>query len=421
MTTSQVFKLLGIIALLILSAMFSLCEISYSAANKVRLKTLELGGKKRAGKMVAMLDNFDKVITAILIGNTIATVASASLTTMLFVSFMQDSPDLAAAISSAILTAILLVFCEITPKMLAKEKPESIGMGVYPFLLSIYYLLFPLTALFMFWKKLIKNIFRIKSAAAITDEELLTYVEEAESEGGIEKHESSLIRNAIEFEDVDVADIMKPRVEVVAVGVEDSLEKIERKFIENAFSRMPVYSETIDNIIGILHERDFRLALTGEKNLSQILKKNICIPQSMKISTALRMLQKQKTQMAVVVDEHGGTSGVVTMEDILEELVGEIWDEHDEEEVLIRRVSDDTFIVSGSENLQDMFEALGVKTLTEFDSHTVGGFITEVAEKIPLKGEKFTFENLDITVIKADIKRVLEVKIKLIAPNEDED
>jgi len=401
--------------------MFSLCEIAYSAANKVRLKTLEQNGKKRAGRMLKFLDNYDKVITTILIGNTIVTVASASLATLLAVSLYYTHESIAASVASAILTITLLVFCEITPKMLAKEKPEGIGMAMYPFLWFFTIIFWPFTAIFAFWKKLIKKIFRIKGHAAITDEELLTYVEESEREGGIEKHESTLIRSAIEFEDVDVADVMVPRVEVIAVEKNDTLKEIDDKFKENAFSRMPVYDESIDNVIGILHERDFNLCLEKNSPILEVLQKNIWVPESMKISTVLRMFQKQKVHMAVVVDEHGGTSGVVTLEDILEELVGEIWDEHDEEELLTRRVNDDTFIVQGGENLEDLFETLGLGDGTEeFDSTTVGGFVTELAEKIPLKGEKFTYKNLEITVIKADVKRVLEVKVKLLAEKEEE-
>jgi len=422
MEATDIGLLIAIIGLLILSAMFSLCEISYSAANKVRLKTLEQSGKKRATRMLKFLDNYDKVITTILIGNTIVTVASASLATLLAVSIFTEHDNLAASIASVILTIVLLVFCEITPKMLAKEKPESIGMAVYPFLWFFTIIFWPFSALFALWKKLIKKIFRIKANAAITDEELLTYVEEAEAEGGIDKHESNLIRSAIEFEDVDVADVMVPRVEVIAVEIGDTLEEIEQKFKDNAFSRMPVYNETIDNVIGILHERDFSHLTEDGKTLTEILQKNIWVPASMKISTVLRMFQKQKVHMAVVVDEHGGTSGIVTLEDILEELVGEIWDEHDEEEILTRRVNDDTFIVNGSENLDDLLETLGVDVADdEFDSNTVGGFVTELAEKIPLKGEKFNYKNLEITVINADVKRVLELKVKVLATTTDEE
>ncbi|MCL2847958.1 MAG: hemolysin family protein [Firmicutes bacterium] len=422
MEASEIGLLLGIIGLLILSTMFSLCEISYSAANRIRLKTLETAGNQKAGKVLKVLENYDKALTAILIGNTIVTVAAASLATLLAISFVRydTQAGLAASIASVALTLVLLVFCEISPKMIAKEKAESVAMGIYPFMMLLYFILWPLTEIFTFWKKLIKKVFRLKQNAAITDEELLTYVEEAESEGGIEKHEGNLIRSAIEFEDVDVVDIMMPRVEVIAVNIEDALKEIDDKFSKYEFSRMPVYSGSIDNIIGVVHERDFQHCIDGKKSLKSVLSKNINVPESMKISTVLRLMQKQKIHMAVVVDEHGGTSGIVTLEDILEELVGEIWDEHDEEEVLMKRVGDDSFVVDGSENLDDMFEALGIKTDREFDSQTVGGFVTEIMEKIPLKGEKCEFENLAITVLKADDKRVKEIKVKIMVPKEGE-
>ena len=412
----------GIVLLLILSALFSICETSYSAANKVRLRHIEgQGGKnsKRAKKMLKKLDRFDKVLTTILVGNTIVTVVAASLATVLFVALLDET--IGTIVSSVTITAVAVVFCEITPKVLSKEKPEKTGMSILPFLSMMMILFWPFTAIFSLWKKLLNKIFKVKNEATVTEDELLTYVETAESDGEIEHHESELIKSAIEFEDTLVEDIMIPRVQVVAVSSAWSMNKIDDRFKEHGFSRMPVYNDTIDQIIGVLHLKDFEdKCLDNKEKLRSVLQEAPFFAPSSKISTVLRDLQKKKLQMAIVVDEHGGTEGIVTMEDILEELVGEIWDEHDDEEVLTKRVGDGIYEVAGSENLEKMLEELEVKTSEEFDSTTVGGFLTELHGKIPAVGESVEFENLDITVTKANVKKVLEAKVRVREVSENE-
>jgi len=401
---------------MIFSAIFSICETSYSAANKVRLRTLEAGGNKRAAKMLRLLEKYDKVLTTVLIGNTAVTVTLASLGTLLAIRLFEES-GLVTTLSTIVLTAAVLVFCEITPKTLTKELPEKAGMMVYPLLVLLMYLFYPLTALFSLWKK----IFRIKNNAVITEDELLTYVEEAANEGGIESHASKLIRSAIEFEDINIEDVMVPRVNVIAASETESLEEIKKKFREHGFIRMPVYSGTIDSIVGILHQKDFyESCVEGKKKIKDVLRHNLIVARVMKISVVLRMLQKAKVHMAIVVDEFGGTSGIVTLEDILEELVGEIWDEHDDEEILMRRVDDETYIVTGTENLSDMFEALGIRANQEFHSTTVGGFAIEIFGRIPDTGDKTVYGRMEVTVTKANVKRVLEVKIRILPEEEEE-
>ena len=265
-------------------------------------------------------------------------------------------------------------------------------------------------------------IFKKKKEQTYTEDELITIVETAEEEGGIKQHESQLIRSAIEFEDLDVDDIMVPRVNVVAIEEGTALDDINEMFASSGFSRLPVYAKTVDSIIGVLHEKDFyQLLREGGSDIHEKISPCICVSLNMKISKVLRMLQKAKVHLAIVVDEFGGTAGIVTLEDILEELVGEIWDEHDEVEVLYKKIDDNTFLVQGNENLDDMFEELGVETREEFDSTSVGGWVTEQMEKIPVAGESFAFENLDIVVTKANARRVLEVKVKVNEKTEDEE
>jgi len=384
---------------------------------------LDAGGNKRAAKTLRLLEKFDKVLTTILVGNTAVTVTGASLTTLFAIELLKDTSleSVATVLSTVILTAVVLIFCEITPKTLAKEAPEKAAMALYPFLFLLMYVLWPLTVLFSLWKKLLKKVFRIKNEAIITEDELLTYVETAESEGGIKSHAGELIRQAIEFEDINVEDVMVPRVNVIAVSESDSFDDIKKKFRENGFIRMPVYSGSMDSILGILHQKDFyEFCIEGKKKVKDVLRHNLVVARVMKISTVLRMLQKAKVHMAVVVDEFGGTSGIVTLEDILEELVGEIYDEHDDEEILMRKIDDETYIITGTEKLSDMFSALKIKGDEEFDSTTVGGFATEVFGRIPAAGEQATYGRLEITVTKANVKRVLEVKLRVL-PEEAEE
>lgn len=422
MDPSQIGLLVAIIFMILMSGFFSASEMAFSTANKIRLRTLEADGNRSAKRVLKMLDNYDRLLSTILIGNNIVNIVATSLATILFTGLIK-SQDLAVTVSTVVLTVAVLIFGEITPKTLAKNFAEGFAMKSWPFLQFFVIILFPIDIILLPWKKLIGRI-RNKKSTAITEDELITYVETAQNEGGIDEHESQLIRSAIEFEDLDIDDIMVPRVNVVAIEEGEQFDTIADLFIDNGFSRMPVYSKTIDNIIGIVHEKDFyklyRLpAQKRPKSVKGIVQPVICVSSSMKISTVLRMLQKAKIHMAIVVDEFGGTEGIVTLEDILEELVGEIYDEHDEVEVLSRKVGDDTYIVSGAHNLEDLFEAFDMNVREEFDSTTVGGWITEQLGKIPAAGETYAYENLEITVTKANNKRVLELKIK-VNPAEEE-
>ena len=268
---------------------------------------------------------------------------------------------------------------------------------------------------------MLRKIFKFKKTSTITEGELLTIVETAENEGELQEHESQLIRSAIEFEDLDVKDIMIPRINVIAVEENSDMESVYDKFVQHGFSRMPVYAENIDAVVGIIHEKDFYALLhDGGKDIKSIIQSSVCVSSSMKISTVLRMLQKAKVHMAIVVDEFGGTEGIVTLEDILEELVGEIYDEHDEIEILFKKVDDKTFIVSGDENVEDMYEKLDLSAPDDTESTTVSGYITELMDKIPQTGEKLTLKDIEIEVTKASAKHVQEVKVTLLENEEEE-
>lgn len=421
MDGGQIGLLLAIVVLIVFSGFFSASEMAYTSVNKIRLLNMEQNGNKRAGKVLRETENFDKILSTILVGNNIVNITASSLATLLFTSLILNA-SLAATVSTIVLTVVVLIFGEITPKLFAKEKPEACAMAFYPLLKFFMYALLPINFIFSGWKWLLRKMFKFEKTSSVTEDELLTIVETAESEGEIAEHESQLIRSAIEFEDLDVKDVMIPRVNVIAVEENAEMESIYKSFTENGFSRMPVYSETIDAVVGVIHEKDFYALLhDGGKSVKSIIQPSVCVSSSMKISTVLRMLQKAKIHMAIVVDEFGGTEGIVTLEDILEELVGEIYDEHDEIEILFRPIDDKNFIVSGDENVEEMFEKLELTSPEDISATTVSGFVIELMDKIPEVGEVLNLEKLTIEVTKASAKHVQEVKVTLVDEEQEEE
>lgn len=415
----QISLLVVLVVLVLFSAFFSASETAFTSVNRVRIHTLASDGVKWAKRVEKMIEGYDKLITTVLIGNNIVNIVASSLATVLFVGLIKDGST-AVTLSTVVMTLVVLIFGEITPKTIAKEHPEGFVKAFCGGILVLEILFFPLTFVFSQWKKLLLKVFKFKKAPGITEDELLTYVETAENEGGIGEHESELIRSAIEFEDLDIGDIMTHRVNVVAVSETESMADVAKKFRDNGYSRIPVYSGTIDTIVGSVHEKDFLIAmLDGADNFSSCVQKIVCLSENMKISAALRMMQKGKIHMAVVVDEYGGTSGIVTMEDILEELVGEIYDEHDEVEEFIVKTGDNTYTVNGNAPLLDVFDYMGVDVREDFESASIGGWVTEQMEKIPIAGESFDYGRFHIVVTRSTQKRVSEVKI-IVGDDESE-
>lgn len=418
---SNIALLVALILLVFLSAFFSASETAFTSVSRVRLHTLEAAGVKWAKRAGKMIDNYDKLITTVLIGNNIVNIVMTSLATVFFVAILKPQQT-AVTVSTVVTTLAVLIFGEITPKTIAKEHPEGFVRAFCGILWLLQIIFFPLTWLFSMWRKLLLKIFKFKKAPGITEDELLTYVETAHSEGGIDEHESELIRSAIEFEDLDVGDIMVHRVGVVAIPDDAPMQDVARLFRENGYSRMPVYSGTIDTVVGIVHEKDFLIAfLDGASDFKKCIQNTVCLSANMKISAALRMMQKSKIHMAIVVDEYGGTSGIITMEDILEELVGEIYDEHDEIEEFIKKTGDNVFVINGNAPLLDAFDFIGLDVREEFESASVGGWVTEQMEKIPVAGESFDYDRMHIVVTRSTPKRVAEVQITVSAKPEEND
>ncbi len=410
-----------IVLLVLLSGFFSATETAFSSANRTKLKVKAQDGNKAAQNAIKLIDKFDKLLSAILVGNNLVNITLSVLFNNIFETVIHN-PAVSGVVSVAVSTVIVLTFGEITPKMIAKENSEKVAMAFgYP-MKAIMVILYPITIIFAGLKLLLKKIFKNKSDDRITEEELLSIVEEAQEDGSLDMQERELISSAIEFDDSEVQDIFVPRVNVIAVSVDMSMEKIKELFLEHNFSRMPVYNGTIDSIIGMIHNIDFFTALEkGEQSIKNYITPVAVATEHMKISTLLKTLQRQKVHMAVVVDEYGGTLGIVTLEDILEELVGEIWDEHDEVINYFNQVDDTTYIVDGRAELDKFFETFGIDKdeAEKFDSQTVSGWVIEQTGDIPKKFQSFDYNNLTIIVNRLTQRRILDVKVKINPPEEE--
>ena len=406
---------IAILVLILFSGFFSSTETAYSCANRIKLRTLASSGNKRAKKVLDLAEtNYDRFISSVLIGNNIVNLSASTLATLFFATLIA-SESVAAVVSTASVTIAVLIFGEITPKFIAKTYPEKLAMAFYPLIKLFYYIFFPLNLIFSGWKWILSKVFRLKNTEIVTEEEILTVIEEAEEDGTIRQEETKLIRSVIEFDDLEVGDILVPRVNVVAVEVSDSMEEIRKVFKREGYSRIPVYKDSIDTIIGTIHQKDFFEAFLAKKNgIDGILQNAFYTTEHVKISNLLRQLQKNKVHIAVVLDEYGGTLGIVTLEDILEELVGEIWDEHDEETNYQKQISDDTYVFDGKTPVDDFFEFFEMKDESEkFDANTLSGWIIELLGEIPRVGTKLEHLNLEIEVQKATVKRILTVKVKV--------
>ena len=421
MDSDSVRLIILMVVLVLFSSFFSSAETAFSSLNRVKLKSMVSGGrsKKKIERALALSDDYDVVLSTILIGNNLVNIACTSIAALVFTGFFGEKWG--ATISTVVMTVAVLIFGEVTPKSIAKEKAESYAILISPIIKLFIIIFSPLNLFFRLWSKLISKVFRLNKVNTVTEEELKSYVNEAHSGGEIDENESELIRSSIEFDDIDVSDILTPRVDVAAVSKYASFAEIEKVFKENNYSRLPVFINDIDHIVGIIHHRDFEAARERNlKSLRTVLKPVTTVSPDTKISKLLRILQKNKTHLAVVVDEFGGTEGIVTLEDILEELVGEIWDEHDEVSVDIEKISDNEYIVDGTASLEDFFEFFNIIE-KEQEITTVNGWVMLQTDKIPEKGDSFTYGDLSAQVLSTDGKRADKIKITVKNKEEDED
>ena len=402
-------SLLLMAVLVAFSAYFSATETAFSSLNRTRLRVLAEKGDKRAALACSLSEQYDKMLTSILIGNNIVNIALSSLCTLLFIHLMGDG---GATVATAVATVVVLVFGEVTPKSLAKESPERFAMFSAPFLRMVMWVLSPFAWLFSQLKKLVGRVVRSGGERPMTQEELLMLVDEVQQEGGLDKDEHELLRSAIEFTDRDAEDILTHRVDLEAVPADASPEEVARVFGESRFSRLLVYGTDIDDIVGVIHQSDFYAdGLQGGKPLSALMTPPLFVPKSIRISVLLRLLQRKKAHIAVVTDGYGGTLGIVTMEDILEELVGEIWDEHDEVVEDIRREGAGVWTVSGGADLYRLLDRLGLDG-RQVESASVTGWVMERLGRVPEPGDVFTEGPWRITVTAADERRVRQLRVE---------
>ena len=410
------------VILIILSAFFSATETAFSSVNKTKLRVKAQEGHKGAKNALDLAENFDKVLSTILVGNNLVNITLSSLCLIIFEQILSGNTNIAATVSTAVTTVVVLIFGEITPKLIAKEKSEgsSIVLG-YPIKFFMI-ILWPVTFVFSGLKFLLKKIFKLEGGEKITEEELLTIVEEAQEDGALNESETKLISSSIEFDDVLVEDILVPRVGVIAVSLDMPMEQVKHLFLEYNFSRMPVYNGTIDQIVGMIHNIDFFAALErGDKTIKNAISPVAYATERMKISTLLKSMQKQKVHMAIVVDEYGGTLGIATLEDILEELVGEIWDEHDEVINYFTKIDEVTYMVDGRAELDKFFTLFGLEGEDEeFETQTVSGWVIEQTGTFPKKFDSFEYKNLTIITNKLTQRRVLDVKVVINPVKDDE-
>ena len=410
MDSSLIGMTVAIVILVMCSAYFSATETAFTSLNTIRMKTWAENGDKRAARALAVGEDYDKLLSSILIGNNIVNITATTISTLLFTKIFVTY---GATISTVVITIVVLIFGEISPKSVAKEFPERFAMFSAPILRVIILVLTPLNFLFSMWKKLLSKIFKPSGDDGITEEELMGIVDQAESEGGLDAHEGDLIRASIEFNELDVSDILTPRVDLVAVDEESTMQEVGALFVENGYSRLPIYHETIDNIIGVVHQKDFYKArVRGEDRLAMIKSPVVYTTPNTKIFKLLRILQMNKVHMAVVVDEYGGTEGMVTMEDLLETIVGDLDDEHEEDNAVVT-LADGVYEVGGDVPVNELEGLLGEDIFENADCDTIGGFITETLGRIPQAGETLPLETLGytLTVAEATPRAVTKVTI----------
>ena len=408
----------ALILCVFLSAFFSATETAFSAANRVKLKTVDGPRKSRAQVTLNLLEKYDSLLTTVLIGNNIVNIAGTAIATVLFIRILGG--DSGATIASVVMTVVVLFLGEVGPKTLAKQQPEKFAMAVSPVISVLVVLLKPLDLLFSLWRKLLAKMIKPDPEESQIEDELMTIIDEAQTEGDIEEDEGELIRSAIEFNDQDASDIMTPRVDVTAIEDTAAPEEAAELYRKTWYSRIPVYHEDLDHIVGILNEKDFyKMTHEGCQDITKIMKEPVFAPASLSISNLLKMFRTTKTHLVILLDEYGGTEGIVTMEDVLEELVGEIYDEHDEVEEEVVEQEDGTMLVDGSMQLQELLDKHELEN--KYDADTVGGWVAEMLEKVPEVGDVFRLENHEFTVTEMDGFRVTKVQVTDIPEKQEEE
>lgn len=399
---------------LIMSAYFSATETAFSTFSRTRMRMLADDGSKRAAQVIKISEDYDRMISTVLIGNNIVNILASSIATLLFTDLLaksvQNSADLGATLSTIVMTVVVLIFGEITPKTMAKNNPEKFAMFSSPLMYVFLIILTPFSYIFKKWQDLLGRLFKSDEDKGMTEEELISIIEEAEEEGDIDVEESNLIKSAIEFGDLEVGDIFTPRIDITALSVDADKDTVASVFSESGYSRIPLYEGELDNVVGILYYKDFyRDAYETNLPITEIAKPAIFVAMTQKVNDLMKELQEKQLHMAIVTDEFGSTAGLITLEDILEEIVGEIWDEHDEIVEDIKAVAENEYIVSGKANTEKLFDTLEIDEDPE--SVTVNGWAMEALEKIPEVGDEFDAYGVSVKVLEMDGRRIEKLQI----------
>ena len=420
MDSDSIIMIIVMIALTACSAFFSATETAYLSFNQLRMKNLASSGNKRAKLVMSMYDDYDRLISSILIGNNIVNITLSSISTVLFIKFIGDA---GATVSTVVITVVVLIFGEITPKSVSKDFADPFVLKTVYIVRGCVCILYPFSMVFGLWQKLVDRITVKPEEDVVTEEEIITMVDEAEEDGKIDPDEGNLIRSAIGFSDLTAAEILTPRSDIIYLTKDMTNDEISAKFMESGYSRMPMCEESLDDVCGILHEKDFLYYLKNPSvPIESILTKSVFVSKHINIYELLKILQDAKCHMAVVSDEFGSVVGIVTLEDIIEELIGEIWDEHDKVEELFTLLPDGSYLIDCSADTDALFELLGIETEDEHteQAQTVNGWLIINFGYIPDIGERINLDGLHIEVTATDKTKILEAKISKLPENESE-
>lgn len=416
MNSTNTWKIVLVIVMMIFSALFSGTETAYSSVNKLRLKNYEAQGNKKAAKALKLANKFDDVLTAVLIGNNIVNIATSSVSTLIFVDWFGAS---GAGISTAVITILVLIFCEVLPKSYAKRNAEKLALLFATPLSALITVLKP----FVWILNTMSSVFKGGDSPTVTEDELKYMIDEIEEEGIIEEQESELVKSALDFDEITVNEILIPRVKVIGVEITDSVESIKELFSNEMYSRMPVFEKSLDNIIGIITNKAFFKMLVEEKSdIHEIIQEVPHIADTNLISEAMKFMQKAKVHLAVVTDQYGGTKGIVTLEDIIEELVGEIYDEDDEIITNIVQIAENKYEVMGDTSISDLLEIPEIDSaFIDTDYTTAGGWVTDVMEHIPESGETVESGIFRLTALEVNENKVEKIIIEILPDDRHED
>ena len=406
-----------LVFLIAMSAFFSGTETAFATVNRIRMKNIAAAGNKKANKVIRIADEYDRALSALLIGNNIVNIASASIGTVIFTTWFGPS---GAGISTLVMTIVVLIFGEILPKTYAKQNAESLALKVVNILDFFIKLFSPLIFLFLKLTNLVTR--NGESTPSVTEQELKFIIEESENEGVLEQQESELVQSALDFDEITVEEILTPRVDVVAVEEQEDPERVKSLFFEEGYSRLPVYSGSIDHVVGVVHNKDFFRAYVQNQqvSLNEIMQNTVYVPPKKLISELMKELQRLKSHMAIVTDQYGGTIGIITLEDIIEELVGEIWDESDEEETPVVKLSENRYQVSGDLDPEDFFDEIDYDyPEQDFEElNSFAGWALETLERIPAPGASFTYRDMEILVKEVTDQRILTLEV-IFHPKEE--